>query len=149
MHDFQLKFINAREKLDTFPETADGELMIAVSDVFDSSKEGINNVIVFAEGHIESPVITRVLEIDEYNETELDKVRRHIYETERRGIQQETGGVFRRYTSVDYGSYSGSKNNISGIGHNLGVGQYGGRRGSQTQKIKRLKVNKMSQGAGP
>ena len=67
-------------------------------------------------------------------------------ETERRGIQQKTGGVLRRYDSTDYGMYgTANRNSFASNGNNSGFGQYGGRRGSQTQKIKRLKVNEMSQ----
>ena len=44
-----------------------------------------------------NPIITSVIEIDLYDETNLDTIRRNIYELERRGIQQKVAGVIRRY----------------------------------------------------
>ena len=69
------------------PKTKAGEYMIAVGD-------NVDNKIAYMTGTIESPVITRILEIDEKNETQLDELRRETYALERRGIQQEAGGVF-------------------------------------------------------
>ena len=77
--------------------------MIPVSDIYDPSLEGINNTIVYAKGKIDARIITRVLEIDLYNETELSETRRHIYEIERRGTQQKTSGIFRRHDPSDIG----------------------------------------------
>lgn len=65
--------------------------------VYDPEAEGVNNVIVFAKGTIDKPIITSIIEIDCYNETELDKIRRKIYDLGRRSIQQKIGKFIRRY----------------------------------------------------
>ncbi len=89
-------FADAVSKQANPPKTKSGEYMIAIG-------ENVDNKIAYMTGDIDSPVITRVLEIDEYNETKLDEIRRDLYETERSGIQRQTGGVFTRYTRFDFG----------------------------------------------
>ncbi len=95
--DYRSKFAMAKSGHAKFPKTKNGEYIIPVSNIYDSYEEGINNVLVFAKGKIDKPIITSIIEIYEYEETEIDKIRRTIYELERRGIQQTTGGVIRRY----------------------------------------------------
>ena len=101
--DFYSKFADAVTGSARFPKTKSGEYMIAVSDIYDSDFEGVNNTIVYVKGKIESPQITRVLDIYEYEETIIDPLRRRVYDFERRGVQCQTGGVFRRYSALDYG----------------------------------------------
>ena len=99
---YRSQFADA-DKLDfKYRMTSRGEYMIPVSDIYDPVWEGVERKIVYAKGKIDSPVITRVLEMDLYNETELDETRREVYEIEWRGIQQETGGVFNVYHSSDF-----------------------------------------------
>ena len=78
------------------PKTKSGEYMIAIG-------EDVNNKIAYMKGTIADPVITRVLEIDEYNETKLDEKRRETYALEGRGIQRKTGGIFHVNTSASFG----------------------------------------------
>lgn len=85
--------------------TKSGEYMIAIG-------EDVDNKIAYMEGTIDDPKITKVLAIDEYDETQLDKARRNIYDLERRGIQQKTQGVFRLYREADFGSYADFTRNV-------------------------------------
>lgn len=100
--DYRSKFADAKVGRAKFAKSKWGEYIIPVSDIYDTTFEGINNVLVFAKGTITNPIITSVIEIYEYDETSLDRVRRRIYDSERRGIQQETGELFRRYNSIDF-----------------------------------------------
>ncbi len=110
--DFDTKFSQARNGYKTFRKTKSGELMIPVSDVDDPIFDGINNVIVYAKGTMKMPIITRVLEIDEYDETTLSDIRRDLYEVEKRGIQQKTGGIFRQYNPFNFGNYVDAQRNL-------------------------------------
>ena len=80
------------------PKTKNGEYMIAIG-------EDVDNKIAYMKGEIDAPIITRILEIDIYDETELDKIRRNIYDIERRGIQQKTGDFFRFYDRASFANY--------------------------------------------
>ncbi len=80
------------------PRTKAGEYMFAVG-------ENVDNKIVYMKGTIAKPVITRVLEIIEYDETNLDKTRRNIYDIERRGIQQTPGEVIYTYNRASFAGY--------------------------------------------
>lgn len=99
---FTKQFASAVKLNEKYRKTKRGEWMIPVSDIHDAEWEGVCRKIVYASGTIEKPVITRVLEINLSNETKLSEARRDTYEIERRGIQQETGGVFRRYDYSDF-----------------------------------------------
>lgn len=76
--DFTSKFAGAVSGNIYTPITKGGEYMIAVSDIYDPQKEGINNRIVYAKGSIESPQVSRILKIDLDNNTDLDQERRNI-----------------------------------------------------------------------
>ena len=139
--DYRTKFAQALHNPKSFPKTKQSEYMIAVSDIYDQTTEGINNAIVFAKGTIENPVITRVLEIYEYEETKLDEIRRDLYEVERRGIQQQTGGVFKRYNRSDFGDYVDAQRSVreskrynDRLGTDRGTG---GRKATRTKGIGR------------
>lgn len=84
-------------------KTKFGEHMIPVCErngVF----EGVNNTIIYATGtHLDNVEITRILQIDEYEETKLAQRRKEIYVSERRGIRAKTGNFFRLYSKLDYG----------------------------------------------
>ncbi|MBO7310573.1 MAG: hypothetical protein J6U86_04195, partial [Clostridia bacterium] len=88
----------------------------------DSKSNGVENVIVYAKGTIEHPIITKVLRIDLFEESEkLDKKRREIYDTGRRGLQPKIGELCRFYYgagSLSFGEYKRDK--LSHDRNNLG-----------------------------
>ena len=101
----------------------------------DNKKEGIQNVIVYVKGTLDAPVITAVIEIDADNETKLSELRRTVYEAERRGIQQKTEGIFRRYDSFDYAN---ARNEQSGLRKVAGYNnQLGAERGTSNGAVER------------
>ena len=63
------------------------------------------NKIVYMKGTIDHPIITRLLELYIFDETELDKYRRAIYDFERRGFQQTIGEFFECYSQADFGDF--------------------------------------------
>lgn len=117
------------------PKTQSGEYMIAVG-------EKVDNKIVYMKGTIDNPIITRIIEIDENNETKLDEFRRRTYATERGGVQRKAGGIFTLYTATDSRlGFNEQRNSLQGQRYNeqFGVNR---RRGSQrTQKIKEILFN--------
>jgi hypothetical protein len=98
-------FADAKTNQSKPPKSKTGEYMISIG-------EDVDNKIAYMQGEIDNPIITRVLTIDEYDETEIDKARRNIYDLERRGIQQETKGVLRLYRKTDFGSYATYERNV-------------------------------------
>ena len=125
-------FAAATQKLAKYPRTKAGEYMIAVGDLVD-------NKIVYMSGKIDSPVITRVLEIDEYDETKLDKLRRETYALERRGIQQKAGGVFNTYFGTSFGSpHFEQRGGTQSQRYNNKLGIVGGGSGETASKIKEI-----------
>ena len=140
--DFTSKFADAVTKKTNPPKTKNGEYMIAVSDIDDALRYGTDNIIVYAKGSIESPQVSRVLEIDLDNETDLDRERRKIYVTARRGLQPPSGGVFRFYASTDFGRglyEQGKRHQEWQNNGQLGADRGGGRK--TTDRIKEFKVN--------
>ncbi|MBE6691094.1 MAG: hypothetical protein E7590_07440, partial [Ruminococcaceae bacterium] len=140
--DFTSKFADAVTKQTNPPKTKGGEYMIAVSDIDDALHYGTDNIIVYAKGSIESPQVSRILKIDLDNETDLDRERRKIYVTARRGLQPTSGGVFRFYASTDFGRglYEQGKRHQEWQNN----GQFGTDRGRgrrTTDRIKEFKVN--------
>jgi hypothetical protein len=103
MKNFEAKFAKVKSKQLKMNRSKSGEYMIPVSDIYEYESEGIENIIVYAKGNMDSPVITRILEIDLDNETDIDAERRNIYDAERRGIQPKAGGIRRFYYPTDYG----------------------------------------------
>lgn len=114
------------------PKTKAGEYMIAVGDKVD-------NKVAYMTGSIDSPVITRVLEIDLDNETELDFERRKVYDAERRGVQPKAGKLFKFYYSTDYG-YRQRRQGISieNNRNNSKLGIVGGRGSKTASRIKEI-----------
>ena len=140
--DFTAKLAGAVSGQTHTPKTKSGEYMIAVSDVQDPDLQGINNIIVYAKGTIESPQVTRVLRIDLDNETELDIERRNIYAAERRGIQQEAGELRHLYVATNFQNRhhgQGNGTQESRDHDQLGVERSGGRRAAD--RIKEFHVN--------
>ena len=132
--DYRSKFAKAKSGQMKFPRSKKGEYIIPVSDIYDSDKEGINNVLVFAKGTIGKPVITSIIEIYEYDETRLDDIRRNIYDCERRGIQPETGELFGRYYSFDFQLRGQERDVLQGDRYREDNG-YGGRSGRETSEV--------------
>ena len=110
-------FADAVSKQGSPYRTKSGEYMIAVGDIAD-------NKIVYMKGTIDNPVITRILEIDLYDETELEQKRRNVYEIERRGIQRKTSGIFRRHNPFDIGyrQWSEQRKGAKGESNNIRLG---------------------------
>ena len=134
--DYRSKFADAKVGTAKFAKSKSGEYIIPVSDLYDVAFEGINNVLVFAKGTIANPVITSVIEIYEYDETSLDRIRRRIYDSERRGIQQTSGGLFRRYYSSDFELRSNQqRKGIESVGDS-GDNGHGKRSGRETSSTK-------------
>ena len=132
--NFDTKFAGIVANGDAVQRTNTGEYMIPVSDIYNSKTEGIENTIIFASGTIDNPVISSVIKIDADNETKLSELRRIIYEAERRGIQQKTEGIFRRYDSSDYANArTGKSGLVRGNGYNNKLGA-NRRRGSGKNK---------------
>ncbi len=125
-------FADAKTNQSKPPKSKAGEYMIAVG-------EDVDNKIAYMQGEIDNPIITRVLTIDEYDETEIDKARRNIYDLERRGIQQETKGVFRLYRKTDFGSYATYERNVKeNERNNIQLGADRGTGSRTAQKVKEI-----------
>jgi hypothetical protein len=60
------------------------------------------DVIVFAKGTIESPIITRIVKIKSVNFDVIEDTRSDIYETERAGIPSKIGDFLQIYAAVDF-----------------------------------------------
>ncbi|MBQ4317424.1 MAG: hypothetical protein IJC20_04155, partial [Clostridia bacterium] len=133
--DLRSKFANAVSKQTKPPKTKAGEFMISIGDK-------VENKIAYMKGTIDNPIITRIVEIDEYDETNLAEIRRHLYETERRGIEQKTRGIFRRYDLSDFGMYEPSKRGVSEMPrHNNKLRTKRGRGSQNAQGITGIRVN--------
>ncbi|MBQ9760148.1 MAG: hypothetical protein IJW16_02235 [Clostridia bacterium] len=114
-----------------FPRTKSGEYMIEIGD-------RVTNKIAYMTGSIDEPVITRVLLIDEHNGTKLSEIRGDVYETERRGIQTKTEGIFRLYYRSDFGDYVFTEGGIrKGTRYNNQLGAERGAGSRTTQKAQR------------
>ena len=64
--ELRAKFASAVSKQTKPPKTKAGEYMISIG-------EQVENKIAYMKGTIDDPIITRIVEIDEYNETELSE----------------------------------------------------------------------------
>lgn len=116
-------------------KTKSGEYMIAIG-------EDVNNKIAYMTGTIDNPVITRVLEIYEYNETKLDEKRRETYALEGRGIQRKAGGIFHVNTSASFGGAEHQqRKSKQSERHNDQLNSQRSRSEIKTNPITRAKVN--------
>ncbi len=142
MKNFEARFAKVKSKQLKTYKSKQGEYMIPVSDIYDYESEGIENVIVYAKGEIDSPIVTRILEIDLDNETDLDKERRKIYDAERRGIQPPSGNLFRFHHSTDYGYRQyGQGTGTENIGNNSESSVERGRGSKASARLKGFHVN--------
>ena len=140
--NYRAKFALLKSKQARFPKTQNGEYMIAVSDIYDYSLDGVENVIVYAKGTIDSPIITKVLRIDLYEESKtLDRRRREYYDAGRRGLQPKAGELCRfnyRTDAVSYEQYE--RNQFANNRHNgkFGInGETSSGKASQSKEIGR------------
>ena len=83
-----------------------------------------------------------MIEIYEYDETSLDRIRRRIYDSERRGIQQKTGELCRRYNASDFEFRPNQQRIGSESVRNSGNNEHGERSGGETSTVEeKTKVN--------
>ncbi len=111
--------------------------MIAVYDENLSEQLQCIDTIVFAKGIIESPIVTKILQINEHLEKKLDEIRRDLYATEGAGIHRQTGGVFTLYTRFDFGDNvltEGSVRERKGYNDQFGIER--GRSSKTTSRVK-------------
>ena len=100
------------------------------------------NKIAYMKGTIRNPIITRIVEIDEYNETELAQIRSDLYEAERQGIRQTSGGIFVQHTFANFQNNVTTKRNvISKSRHNYQLGTQRGRSSKKTKRAVRFTDN--------
>ena len=92
-------FADADKRDHKFRTTKAGEYMIPIGD-------GVENKIAFMTGEIDTPILTRVLVIDENTEKELSSIRSNVYAFERKGLRQKTGGILTVYTRFDVRDYA-------------------------------------------
>lgn len=119
--NFTENFAQAVEKIQKYPISKSGEFMIAVYDIYSDSE--IADVVVFANGTIESPNITKIVKFNLTDESELNTKRRNLYETARRGIQPKAGEILDIYYKTDFiGGRREYGNSIKGYGNNNGLG---------------------------
>ena len=123
-------FADIKKRNYKYPQTKSGDYMIAIG------KNG--QKIAFMNGTITNPVISSVIEI--YAEgMELDDIRRNIYESERRGLQQEASDLFKRYNAVDYAT--SKQSNIQGSkSDSRGNRLQRGRSSSSAESVKRKAI---------
>lgn len=125
--ELRSKFADAVKRKIVYPKTKSGEYMIEVG------KTG--NKIAFADGTIEKPIISSVIDIH-LEGTDLEKVRSRIYASERQGIRQETGELFVRYDASDFRT-KWKKISIEGVKpDNFGNGLQRGRGRSSAEGVK-------------
>ncbi len=141
--DYKTKFAKALNGDKSFYKTSSGEFMIPVSDINDTQMEGINNVIVYAKGTIDNPIITRVLEIDGDNETILAELRSEIYEAEQQGIPAKTGKLFKVHYRANYGyqQYLLQRSGNQKARHNNQLGANRGAGGRKATRIKEIRFD--------
>lgn len=79
-----------------------GEYMIPIYDESLPEKDQVIDHIVFARGSIESPAVTRVIRIYEFDEAKLSRYRSNIYALERERVRQETSELLEVYAASDF-----------------------------------------------
>ena len=139
--DFKAKFAQAKRRGQRFNKAKSGELIIPVSDIYDSAARGINNTLVFAKGTFDNPVISCIIKILKDSETEIDEIRRYIYGLERRGIQPQTGEDFVRYNASDFRHYRYEQHTESRYEANYGE-RHSRSRKENTGTVEERKVGK-------
>lgn len=133
-HDFNHKYNEIKfQKHGEVHKSSSGEYIVAVNDMIGDSF-GVNNVLVFVKGSPDNPKVTQVIKINSNNETELDSIRREIYDF--KGVPRfyVEDGIIERYEANAFPqwamdgkvkSYSGRniKELQNGRGYAKGPGQ--------------------------
>ena len=141
--DYRSKFAMAIKGAEKFNKSKSGDYIIPVNEINDPVFEGVNNVLVFANGTIDKPIITSIIEIYGYNETTIEETRRYIYDCERRGVQPKVGNAFRRYNAYDFRIRPNKQGSLlGGVGHSGGNGLQNGGRSSETTVSTSKKLSK-------
>lgn len=121
-------FADADKRDHKFRKTKAGEYMIPIGDA-------VENKIAFMTGEIDTPILTRVLVLDENTEKELSSIRSNVYAFERKGLRQKTIGILKVYTRFDYGNYADfSRNSRSNSRNNNQLSADRGTGSIRTQK---------------
>ncbi len=89
--------------------TSDGKYIFAVG-----NQQGVNNVLIVSDGNYVSPSIERVYRIELDNETDIDVLRREIYDREKRDWSRARDAIthyfgeelVKSYGRFDYATYS-------------------------------------------
>ena len=114
---FTTNFADAIARGYYFNKTPAGEFMIEAYNYYDSLSEA--DVIVFAKGTIENPIISKIVKINITQGIDIEAKRSILYEAEGRGIQPTTGDVFRFYYKTDYtGKFKHGRNGEEGNRNN-------------------------------
>lgn len=93
----EIKFQNYGE----VHKSSNGEYIVAVNDMTGDSF-GVDNVLVFVKGSPDDPKVTQVIKINSNDETEIDSIRREIYESKGISSYYYFEGVLERSTLQDF-----------------------------------------------
>ena len=114
---FTTNFADAVKKDYKFNKTPAGEFMIEAYNYYDPMSAA--DVVVFAKGTIESPIVTRIVKIKQTDQIDIDEKRSELYAAERKGIRREAGEIFVCYNQFDFiGERVDNRNSSEGIGYN-------------------------------
>ena len=146
--NFTSKFADAVEQKFIYPKSKRGEYIIPVSDINEPIFRGTENVLVFAEGKIDNPVINSVIRIYEYDEEVLNNIRGFIYGSESAGVHQESCLSFSRYYSNDFRfSEARQANVLSSVKNSEGNGVGKGNSGENSRAKGNSKVDYSLEGS--
>lgn len=137
---FTTNFADAVARDYYFNKTPDGEFMIEAYNYYDPLSEA--DVIVFAKGTIESPIVTRIVKINSTIFETVEEIRRDIYAFERRGLQSKTGKLLNIYTRVNSRRLSdGRGNGYPNARNNNELGVKRGRSAVSANPVVKSEVN--------
>ncbi len=138
--NFTENFAQAVEGLQKYPKNQSGEFMISVYDIYGAS--GVSDVVVFAKGTIESPVISKIVKFNLDNEADIYPKRRNLYEAERRGVWKEAGEIFNVYDKADFvGGFGNKRSSTQGNRDNNRFGVERGRSEIKANPIAKFHIN--------
>ena len=120
--NFTENFAQAVTGLQEYPQSNSGEFMIAVYDVYDTNP--ITNVVVFAQGSIDSPIINRVAKVNFDDDIYYVNAKmEELYATEYEGVPSKAEGIFTFYNRTDFiGKFEYKRNSIQSNGYNNQLG---------------------------
>lgn len=137
--NYRSKFAILKSGLEKCRKTKRGEYIIPAYDQNDHELENINSVLVFAKGTIDKPIIASIIRICSYNELEIDRIRRYIYDCQRRGVQPKTGDFFDRYDAADFAVRP--QISASSSGYSSGDGLYRSGSSSKNNRTDEQRLN--------